>query len=83
VSGHCAGCTAAAPGEALQTTVLVYRAISCGRGHRTRTRPFRRCLPFEAQMTRLGRSFALNMCWFLSEDHLARRRHWHSAGSYV
>jgi len=27
----------------------------------------------EAQMTRLGRSFALNMCWFLLQNHLARR----------
>lgn len=26
----------------------------------------------EAQMTRLGRSFALNMCWFLLKNHLAR-----------
>jgi hypothetical protein len=25
------------------------------------------------QMTRLGRSFALNMCWFLLKNHLARR----------
>jgi hypothetical protein len=28
----------------------------------------------EAQMTRLGRSFALNMCWFLLQNRLARRR---------
>ncbi len=27
----------------------------------------------EAQMTRLGRSFALNICWFLLQNHLARR----------
>lgn len=27
----------------------------------------------EDQMTRLGRSFALNMCWFLLKNHLARR----------
>ncbi|CAM5522242.1 hypothetical protein [Rhodanobacter lindaniclasticus] len=27
----------------------------------------------ENQMTRLGRSFALNMCWFLLKNHLARR----------
>ncbi len=27
----------------------------------------------EAQMTRLGRSFALNMCWFLLQNYLARR----------
>jgi hypothetical protein len=27
----------------------------------------------EAQMTRLGRSFALNMCWFLLQNRLARR----------
>jgi len=27
----------------------------------------------EAQMTRLGRSFALNVCWFLLQTHLARR----------
>jgi hypothetical protein len=27
----------------------------------------------EAQMTRLGRAFALNMCWFLLQNHLARR----------
>lgn len=26
----------------------------------------------EAQMTRLGRSFALNMCWFLLKNHFAR-----------
>ena len=26
----------------------------------------------EAQMTRLGRSFALNMCWFLLQNHLGR-----------
>lgn len=26
----------------------------------------------EDQMTRLGRSFALNMCWFLLKNHLAR-----------
>ena len=26
----------------------------------------------EDQMTRLGRSFALNMCWFLIKNHLAR-----------
>ncbi|WP_339442860.1 hypothetical protein [Pseudomonas hunanensis] len=26
----------------------------------------------EDQMTRLGRSFALNMCWFLVKNHLAR-----------
>jgi hypothetical protein len=28
----------------------------------------------EDQMTRLGRSFALNMCWFLLQNHIARRR---------
>lgn len=28
----------------------------------------------EDQMTRLGRSFALNMCWFLLRNHLARIR---------
>lgn len=28
----------------------------------------------EDQMTRLGRSFALNMCWFLLKNHLARNR---------
>ena len=27
----------------------------------------------EGQMTRLGRSFALNMCWFLLQNRLARR----------
>lgn len=27
----------------------------------------------EDQMTRLGRSFALNMCWFLLKNHLARK----------
>lgn len=27
----------------------------------------------EDQMTRLGRSFALNMCWFLLKNRLARR----------
>lgn len=27
----------------------------------------------ESQMTRLGRSFALNMCWFLLQNRLARR----------
>lgn len=27
----------------------------------------------EGQMTRLGRSFALNMCWFLLKNHLAPR----------
>ncbi len=27
----------------------------------------------EDQMTRLGRSFALNMCWFLLKNHLAHR----------
>jgi hypothetical protein len=27
----------------------------------------------EDQMTRLGRSFALNMCWFLLKNHLANR----------
>ena len=26
----------------------------------------------EDQMTRLGRSFALNMCWFLLKNHLLR-----------
>ncbi|MFH0086149.1 hypothetical protein ACG3RS_12535 [Pseudomonas aeruginosa] len=26
----------------------------------------------EDQMTRLGRSFALNMCWFLLKNHLVR-----------
>lgn len=29
----------------------------------------------QAQMTRLGRSFALNMCWFLLQNRLARRGH--------
>lgn len=29
----------------------------------------------EGQMTRLGRSFALNMCWFLLQNRLARRAH--------
>ena len=29
----------------------------------------------EDQMTRLGRSFALNMCWFLLKNHLARMQH--------
>jgi hypothetical protein len=24
-------------------------------------------------MTRLGRSFALNMCWFLLKNHLAKK----------
>lgn len=28
----------------------------------------------EEQMTRLGRSFALNLCWFLLQNHLARLR---------
>ena len=28
----------------------------------------------EIQMTRLGRSFAFNMCWFLLQNRLARRR---------
>lgn len=28
----------------------------------------------EEQMTRLGRTFALNMCWFLLHNHLARGR---------
>ncbi|TWO71508.1 hypothetical protein FN976_11380 [Caenimonas sedimenti] len=28
----------------------------------------------EEQMTRLGRSFALNLCWFLLQNHLARSR---------
>lgn len=27
----------------------------------------------EDQMTRLGRSFALNMCWFLLKNHLAKK----------
>jgi len=27
----------------------------------------------EDQMTRLGRSFALNMCWFLLKNHLASK----------
>ncbi len=28
----------------------------------------------EGQMTRLGRSFALNMCWFLLKNHIVRRQ---------
>lgn len=28
----------------------------------------------EGQMARLGRAFALNMCWFLLQNHLAHRR---------
>ncbi|HEV2682592.1 MAG TPA: hypothetical protein VGV14_18975 [Rhodanobacter sp.] len=45
--------------------VGVYRFLSVG-AHRPVGIP-------EDQMTRLGRSFALNMCWFLLRNHLANR----------